>query len=37
VEPLPDVETVALSGDPSRAREDLVELGLRLGGLGPPG
>ena len=37
VEPLPDVETVSLSGDPSRAREDLVELGLRLGGLGPPG
>jgi glycerate kinase len=37
VEPLPDVETVALSGDPSRAREDLVELGLRLGGLGAPG
>jgi glycerate kinase len=37
VEPLPDVETVALSGDPSRAREDLVELGLRLGRLGAPG
>ncbi|TML84773.1 MAG: glycerate kinase [Actinobacteria bacterium] len=32
--PLPDVETVALSGDPSRAREDLVELGVRLGGAG---
>ncbi len=31
VEALPGVETVALSGDPSRAREDLVELGLRLG------
>jgi glycerate 2-kinase len=31
------VETVALSGDPSRAREDLVALGLRLGGVGPPG
>src|SRR4051794_22380766 len=29
--PLPDVETVALSGDPSRAERDLVELGLRLG------
>jgi glycerate 2-kinase len=32
--PLPDVETVALSGDPARAREDLVELALRLGGAG---
>jgi glycerate kinase len=30
-EPLPGVETVALSGDPSRAAADLVELGLRLG------
>ena len=30
VEPLPGVETVALSGDPSRARADLVALGLRL-------
>src|SRR5579884_267308 len=30
-EPLADVETVALSGDPSRAAEDLVELGRRLG------
>ena len=29
-EPLEGVETVALSGDPSRAREDLVELGRRL-------
>jgi len=28
---LPGVETVALSGDPGRAREDLVELGERLG------
>ena len=28
---LPDVETVALSGDPARAREDLVALGERLG------
>jgi glycerate kinase len=28
---LPGVETVALSGDPARAREDLVELGVRLG------
>jgi glycerate 2-kinase len=31
VEPLTGVETVALSGDPSRAREDLEALGLRLG------
>jgi glycerate kinase len=30
VEPLPGVETVALSGDPSRAREDLVALGHHL-------
>ena len=37
MEPLGGVETVALSGDPSRAREDLVELGLRLGGLGATG
>jgi glycerate kinase len=29
--PLPGVETIALSGEPARAREDLVELGLRLG------
>ena len=27
-----DVETIALSGDPARAREDLVELGARLAG-----
>ena len=33
VQPLAGVETVALSGDPARAREDLVGLGLRLGGL----
>jgi len=31
VEPLSDVETMPLSGDPSRARVDLVQLGLRLG------
>ena len=31
VEPLPEVETCELSGDPARAREDLVELGERLG------
>jgi glycerate kinase len=30
-EPVPDAETVALSGDPARARADLVELGRRLG------
>ncbi len=28
------IEAVALSGDPARARADLEELGLRLGGLG---
>jgi glycerate kinase len=37
VEPLPGVETVELSGEPAQAREDLVELGLRLGGLGAAG
>ena len=31
VEPLPGAETVALSGDPARARDDLRELGLALG------
>jgi glycerate kinase len=36
-EPLEGVETVALSGDPAQAREDLVEFGLRLGGLGAAG
>ena len=30
-EPLPSVETVALSGNPARAADDLVELGRRLG------
>ena len=29
-EPLPDVETVALSGDPAQAYDDLVALGRRL-------
>jgi glycerate kinase len=29
--PLPGVETAALSGDPERAADDLVELGRRLG------
>jgi glycerate kinase len=37
VEPLAGVETVTLSGDPSLARDDLVQLGLRLGGLGAAG
>jgi glycerate kinase len=32
VEALPGVETVALSGDPERAREDLEELGEKLAG-----
>jgi glycerate kinase len=30
-EPLPGAETIALSGEPRRARADLVELGRRLG------
>jgi hypothetical protein len=29
-EQLPDVESVALSGDPDRAHDDLVALGKRL-------
>jgi glycerate 2-kinase len=37
VEPVPGAETVALSGEPSRARDDLVALGLRLGGVGAAG
>ncbi|HEX6664253.1 MAG TPA: glycerate kinase [Gaiellaceae bacterium] len=37
VQPLPSVETLALSGDPARARADLVALGLGLGGVGPAG
>jgi glycerate 2-kinase len=37
VEPLAGVETVALSGDPSLARHDLVQLGLGLGGFGAAG
>jgi glycerate kinase len=37
VEPVEGVETVALSGEPSRSRDDLVELGLGLGGLRPAG
>jgi glycerate 2-kinase len=31
-----EIEAVALSGDPGRAREDLEELGLRLGTAGDP-
>ena len=31
LEPLPGVETVALSGDPARAADDLRQLGERLG------
>jgi hypothetical protein len=30
LEPVPGAETVALSGDPARARDDLVALGERL-------
>jgi glycerate 2-kinase len=37
VEPVAGVETIPLSGDPARAQEDLVALGLRLGGLGSAG
>lgn len=37
LEPVPGVETVALSGDPARAHEDLTELGLGLGGRGAAG
>jgi glycerate kinase len=37
VEPVPGAETVALSGEPARATQDLRELGLRLGGLGAAG
>jgi glycerate kinase len=34
VEPVPGAETVALSGDPARAADDLRELGERLAGFG---
>jgi glycerate 2-kinase len=37
IDAIEGVETLALSGDPSRACADLAELGLRLGGLGAPG
>ena len=36
-EPMNGVETLALSGDPARARTDLVQLGLRLGGVDAAG
>ena len=35
VEAPPEFETIALSGDPSRARQDLVALGRRLGVVSP--
>jgi glycerate kinase len=35
--PIDGAETVALSGDPARARTDLVELGLGLGGVDATG
>jgi glycerate kinase len=34
-EPIEGAETIALSGEPARARTDLVQLGLRLGGVDP--
>ena len=37
VEPLPEVETVSLSGEPARARDDLVELGARVRSSWAPG
>jgi glycerate kinase len=37
LEPIEGAETIALSGDRVRARPDLVELGLRLGGLDAAG
>lgn len=37
LEPIEGAETIALSGDRARARPDLVELGLRLGGLDAAG
>jgi glycerate kinase len=37
LEAVDGVETVALSGDPTRARADLLELGLRLGGVDSAG
>jgi glycerate 2-kinase len=37
VEPIEGADTIALSGDPARARADLVQLGLRLGGVDSAG
>jgi glycerate kinase len=37
VEQVPAVETLTLSGNPARAHEDLVQLGLGLGRLGAAG
>jgi glycerate kinase len=37
LEPVPGVETIELSGNPSRAREDLAEAGSRLRGVGTTG
>ena len=37
VEPVEGVETIALSGEPARARADLMELGLGLGRFHPAG
>jgi glycerate 2-kinase len=37
LEPIEGAETIALSGDPNRAAADLVELGLRLGGVDAAG
>ena len=36
-EPVPNAQTVALSGEPARAGQDLADLGLRLGGVGAAG
>jgi glycerate 2-kinase len=37
LDPIEGAETIALSGDPNRAASDLVELGLRLGGVDAAG
>jgi glycerate kinase len=37
LDPVAGLETIPLSGDPARAREDLVQLGLRLGGVDAAG
>jgi glycerate kinase len=36
LQPIEGVETIALSGNPARASTDLVQLGLRLGGVDAP-